>query len=63
MPDLTNYSLRDGIKILTQLGIKYRVSGSGVIVSQSIKAGQKISKGLICNIDCKEAQINGASVY
>ena len=63
MPDLTHYSLRDGIKILTLLGIKYKVNGSGVIVSQSIKAGQKISKGLICNIDCKEAQINGASVY
>jgi cell division protein FtsI (penicillin-binding protein 3) len=63
MPDLTSYSLRDGIKILTQLGMKYKVNGSGVIVSQSIKAGQKITKGLICNINCKEVQINGASVY
>ena len=63
MPDLTNYSLRDGIKILTKLGIKYKVNGSGVIVSQSIKAGEKISKNLICNIECKELQINGASVY
>ena len=63
MPDLSNYSLRDGIKILTKLGIKYKVNGSGVIVSQSIKAGEKISKGLVCNIDCKEVQINGASVY
>jgi cell division protein FtsI (penicillin-binding protein 3) len=63
MPDLSNYSLRDGIKILTQLGIKYKVNGSGVIISQSIKAGQKIAKGLICNIDCKEVQINGATVY
>ena len=63
MPDLSNYSLRDGIKILTKLGIKYKVSGSGVIVSQSIKAGEKISKGLVCYLDCKEVQINGASVY
>ena len=63
MPDLSNYSLMDGIKILTKLGIKYKVSGSGVIVSQSIKAGKKISKGLVCYLDCKEVQINGASVY
>ena len=63
MPDLSNYSLRDGIKILSELGIKYRVNGSGVIVSQSIKPGEKISKGLVCNLDCKEVQINGASVY
>ena len=53
----------DGIKILAKLGIKYKVSGSGVIVSQSIKAGEKISKGLVCYLDCKEVQINGASVY
>lgn len=63
MPDLSNYSLRDGIKILSELGIKYRVNGSGVIVSQSIKPGENISKGLVCNLDCKEVQINGASVY
>ena len=63
MPDITNYSLRDGIKILTKLGIKYKVNGSGVIVSQSVKAGEKISKDLICKIECKELQISGASVY
>jgi cell division protein FtsI (penicillin-binding protein 3) len=63
MPDLLNYSLRDGIKILSKLGIKFKVSGSGVIISQSIKAGEKISKGLVCYIDCKDVQIKGASVY
>ena len=63
MPDLINYNLRDGIKILNRLGLKYKVNGSGIIISQSIKAGEKISKGLLCNIDCKEIKINGASVY
>ena len=63
MPDLTNYSLRDGIKILSKLGLKYKVSGSGVIISQSIQPGEKLTKGLICSIDCKEVQIKGASVY
>ena len=63
MPDLKNYSLRDGIKILTKLGLKYKVSGTGLIIGQSIKPGDKIKKGLLCNIDCKEVQISGASVY
>lgn len=63
MPDLTNYNLRDGIKILAKLGLKYKVTGSGVIISQSIKPGDKIKKGLLCNIDCKEVEISGASVY
>ncbi|HKI78536.1 MAG TPA: penicillin-binding protein [Ignavibacteriaceae bacterium] len=63
MPDLTNYRLIDGMKLLSELGIKYKIKGSGYIVSQSVKPGEKIHKGLICNIDCMEKQIKGAAVY
>lgn len=50
MPDLKNYSLREAIVILTKLGLKYKVSGSGKISSQSITPGTQIKKGSICKI-------------
>jgi len=63
MPDLRNFSLRDAIVVLMKLGIKYRISGSGNVDSQSIQPGQKIVKGLSCVLECKEPEIAGASVY
>ena len=63
MPDLQGASLRDAINTLTQLGVKYKVTGSGIITSQSIVAGDKINKGMICYLTCKEISIEGASVY
>ncbi len=63
MPDLKNLSLRDAITVLSKLGIKYRINGSGSVDSQSIQPGEKIHKGLSCIIDCKEPELAGASVY
>jgi cell division protein FtsI (penicillin-binding protein 3) len=63
MPDLTNYSLREAIYELARLGIKYKVQGSGKIVSQSIQAGEKIEKGSECILTCKENSLNGVFVY
>ena len=54
MPDLRNYSLREALVILTRLGLKYKVSGSGKISSQSILPGSQIKKGAICKINCNE---------
>lgn len=63
MPDLSKYSVRDALIILTKLGIKYKVTGSGYVLSQSINAGEKIQKGLICKLSCEETKLNGAVVY
>jgi cell division protein FtsI (penicillin-binding protein 3) len=63
MPDLQGASLRDAINTLTKLGVKYKVTGSGIITSQSIIAGDKINKGMICYLNCKDISIEGASVY
>ncbi len=63
MPDLKNYSLRDAILVLSKLGVKYKVNGSGNIVSQSVQPGEPLNKGLTCTLDCKEPEITGASVY
>ncbi len=53
MPNLINYTKRDAIKILNDLGIKYKVIGSGTVISQSVKAGKKIKGISICELKCK----------
>lgn len=58
MPDLKNYSLREAMVILTKLGLKYNVIGSGKIISQSIKPGHDIQKGNVCKLICSENKIN-----
>ena len=63
MPNLKNYSIRDAIYLLTKLGIRYKIKGTGKITSQSINPGEKIYSGAVCVLDCKETQINGTVVY
>jgi cell division protein FtsI (penicillin-binding protein 3) len=63
MPDLANSSVRDAITILTKLGLKYKVNGSGRVVSQSINAGNKVTKGSLCILECKEITVPGTYVY
>lgn len=63
MPDLSNITVRDAITILTQIGIKYKINGSGIILSQSIKPGSELTGNEVCMINCSELTIKGASVY
>ncbi|QQS34926.1 MAG: transpeptidase family protein [Ignavibacteriales bacterium] len=63
MPDLNGATLRDAITALTELGINYKVTGSGIISTQSIIPGEKIKKGMICFLQCAEVSIEGAAVY
>jgi cell division protein FtsI (penicillin-binding protein 3) len=63
MPDLTNSSLREAITVLAKLGLKYKVNGSGRVVSQSIEPGNKVSEGTVCVIECKEVTVSGTYVY
>ncbi|MGL5352367.1 MAG: stage V sporulation protein D, partial [Clostridium sp.] len=45
MPDLSGYSIDSVNKLLTDLGIVYKVEGTGVVVKQSIPKGEFISSG------------------
>ena len=63
MPDLTNVTVRDAITILTQLGIQYKIKGSGIILSQSIAPGKKLNGNEVCVLTSSELNIRGASVY
>jgi membrane peptidoglycan carboxypeptidase len=63
MPDLKDFSVRDAILVLSKLGLKYKVNGSGKVMAQSIQAGDAIHKGVYCVLDCKETVVAGAVVY
>lgn len=63
MPDLINSSIKDAIYVLTKLGVRYKIHGTGIIVSQSIPAGTEINYGKICEIECSEIYVKGASLY
>jgi cell division protein FtsI (penicillin-binding protein 3) len=54
MPDLKDYAMRDAIVVLTKLGIKYRVTGSGKVTSQSIEPGTNIDSRAVCKISCSQ---------
>jgi cell division protein FtsI/penicillin-binding protein 2 len=63
VPDLSNYSIKDALSILSQLGLKYRIKGTGIVISQSLVPGTKIKKGQICTISCREISVSGTAVY
>lgn len=63
MPDLVNTSVKDAIYMLTKLGVKYKIKGTGVVVSQSIPAGKSLHKDETCILECSEIYVRGASIY
>ena len=46
MPQVTGYSLGEAEKMLDSLGIKYVISGNGIVSEQSIPKGELIEKGI-----------------
>ena len=50
MPDLSGYSIENAKSLLDKLSIKYEITGSGIVNSQSIPAGELIEKGTITKL-------------
>lgn len=62
MPNLVNCQIKDAIYALTKLGVKYKIKGTGIITSQSIAAGKKLTGNEVCLIECSEYRVRGASL-
>lgn len=45
MPDLYGYSKQGAIEILESIGLKYKITGDGLLVNQSVEAGKIVQKG------------------
>ncbi|MCX6640485.1 MAG: penicillin-binding protein [bacterium] len=50
VPDLKGLSLRDAVRMLSERGIKYQISGTGWVVGQSLVPGSSLSANSICCI-------------
>lgn len=55
MPNLRNKPMREAIKILSDLNIKYQIKGSGRVVEQSIKNGTPLNSVVECIIKCSNS--------
>ncbi len=52
MPNLKNKSLREAIRILSDLNVRYTIKGSGKIIEQSVRKGTAIKDGMNCVLTC-----------
>ncbi len=53
MPDLSNQSMRDAIAQLNEMGLQYKIVGTGKVVWQSIQPGLTFSKSDVCSLKCE----------
>jgi len=63
MPDLKGKTIKEALVILNDLGIKWSISGSGVITEQSIPAGQVLNKRKTCLLTCSQISATGTRIY
>ncbi len=54
MPDLRNLSLRTALKKISSFDLKVSIVGSGVVVDQNPKPGERITPGMECVIYCRD---------
>ena len=53
MPNLYSLTKRDAIKVMNDLGIKYKIIGSGNVIWQSVVPGSGLKKSIECEIKCQ----------
>lgn len=58
MPNLVNYSMRDAFTILNEIGVKFKIIGTGKIISQSIEPGTPLTSNLVCYLKCAPVKKN-----
>jgi cell division protein FtsI (penicillin-binding protein 3) len=63
MPDLTGKTIKEALLILNDLGVKWSISGSGVVAEQSIPPGQMINKRKTCILTCSQLSTSKARIY
>lgn len=53
MPNLVNQSIRDAVAQLNELGVQYKIVGTGKVIWQSMEPGTNIVSGSVCNLKCE----------
>lgn len=63
MPDLRGMTIKEAVIMLNDKGIKWSISGTGVVVEQSISPGQAINKRKTCILTCSQISTTGTRIY
>lgn len=63
MPDLRGMTIKEAVLLLNDRGIKWSLSGSGVVVDQSIPPGQAINKRKTCMLSCAQIKTANTRIY
>lgn len=63
MPDLKGKTIKEALMILNDLGVRFSISGSGVVIEQSISPGSTINSKKTCVLRCSQVVTAGARMY
>lgn len=63
MPDLKGRTVKEALVILKTIGLGYKISGSGVVVEQSINPGKALNENDVCKLSCSEISLTGVKIY
>ena len=63
MPDLRGKTIKEALLVLNELGVRFNISGSGVVVEQSITPGSLINGKKTCVLTCSQVVTTGARIY
>ncbi len=50
VPDVHGMGARDAVYLMDYCGVTTRINGRGVVTKQSIGAGEKVKKGMVCDL-------------
>jgi membrane peptidoglycan carboxypeptidase len=63
MPDLRGKTIKEAVLILNDRGVRWRLSGTGIVVEQSILPGEIINAAKTCMLNCSQIVTTGARIY
>jgi cell division protein FtsI (penicillin-binding protein 3) len=62
LPDLRGLSAREALRVLTKIGLIARLTGNGVVTSQTPSAGTPIEPGMACELKLERTPVALASL-
>jgi cell division protein FtsI (penicillin-binding protein 3) len=63
MPDLRGKTIKEALLFLNEMEMNCNISGSGVIVEQSISPGTSIINKKTCSLKCSQVSSTGLRIY
>ena len=62
LPDFRGLSAREALRVLTKMGLTARLTGNGVVTSQTPAPGTPIEPGMACELKLERTPVALASL-